>query len=321
MNRIKKGLGIFLITLTFAVLLSLPAMAAGYFDDTTIENGKFVNLNTEHAAEYTYVTLENYNNGLNVSDINLENNTFTAVTNDTVFTENGIICVRLKKTSDERKFFYIMGKDGLERSDAGFKGQGEDEVYTYIGTPIGASFPGWVPGVWTHPHSFYVKLDGTPLYMSAHTHISETLPQNIEDQLNGDTINDPGDTNGYRAKAENAVESIFYRYTYESHEILPVEELQTITFDVSVRQGSLTAYSPSGIPLKTKLVLYTMNETGNVTAYSWTDTAPCVNEGSRTRHTSVQGKRKNADLLYRKLCPCSLYHCLEERLYDTWSSV
>ncbi len=283
MEKIKTKLGIFFLTIIIAVLLSLPVMSAGFFDDITLENGKLVGLNLSTASEYTYVTLENYNAGLTVNKINLDNNTFTTITSNTVFTQNGIICVRLKQLNNEKKFFYVMGEDGLERSDVGYKGHGKNAVYTqeeYTSS--------WIAGTWTHPYTFHVNPNGTPLYMSTDSHISGSLSKSILDDavLKGDTVNGPLN-NQYRLQAEEEVESIFYRYAYESHEILPIEELQNITFDVSVRQGSLIPYSPSGAPLKTKLVLYTMNETGNVTAHAWTDMATYTNEANRTRHTAT----------------------------------
>ncbi len=71
----------------------------------------------------------------------------------------------------------------------------------------------------------------------------------------------------------NQIQKAVFKYAYTPEEIIPVEDLYTMAFNVGVRQGSFVPkYSASATDsnFKTKYVLYTMDSTGAVTTHEHT---------------------------------------------------
>lgn len=76
-----------------------------------------------------------------------------------------------------------------------------------------------------------------------------------------------------------------YLYAYQTHEILPVDELETIAYISGIRQGSLSATSPSGSSIMTKVVVWVLSPSGELVPYTWTDITGYTAKGGYTDHS------------------------------------
>jgi len=68
-----------------------------------------------------------------------------------------------------------------------------------------------------------------------------------------------------RTKIRQKMQSVVFKYAYKPEDIIPVDDLYTMSFSIGIRLGSL-AYNCDTLP-STKYVLYTMDESGNVTQH------------------------------------------------------
>ncbi len=283
-NRLKGIVRYFVSLLFIALAVSFSVMGAesSYYNGVTIENGKFTGISPMFGdSEYTYITLENFVDGTGFSNIDVSSNTFYTVTDDTVITENGIVYLRLKTKPAHYAFFYHQGENGIERAEIGYK---DNEFLTEGSSSL------WKSGVWTSQTDIYTG--NKSFYLSSESHIGISKTQSIYNGFtDGDTKNGSL-SNELRLDAISAIEAQSYKYAYESHEIIPVSELYSITYKTNVRQGSLYVYSPSGEALNTKLVLYTMDDKGNVTTHTWFDPASYATynktlSGIESTHTAI----------------------------------
>lgn len=145
----------------------------------------------------------------------------------------------------------------------------------------------WMEGVWTG-NGAYNNASFAKYYISdlGGNHLTAGDAQKIE----AGTMS--------RTALRTKLQKIVYKYAYTSDEIIPVEELYSISFNVGVRQGSLqleysdTATDPDP---KTKYVLYTINESGKLETH--TTSCPTVYQlpSSKTNHViSVKESFPNA---------------------------
>ena len=148
----------------------------------------------------------------------------------------------------------------------------------------------WKSGVWTSETTIYTG--SKDFYLSSESHFGIEKTKAIYNAfISGDTVNGEASSE-LRLDAITSVEAQSYKYAYEPHEIIPVSELYSITYKTNVRQGSLYVYSPSGKPLNTKLVLYTMDDSGNVATHTWFDPASFATytktlSGIESIHTAI----------------------------------
>jgi hypothetical protein len=84
------------------------------------------------------------------------------------------------------------------------------------------------------------------------------------------------------------IKNVVFKYGYAPEEIIPVDELYTLSFNVGVRQGSIYPIYDSTATdtmFKTKYVLYTMDEKGTVTTHTTQYDTLYNNYGKGTAHT------------------------------------
>lgn len=134
----------------------------------------------------------------------------------------------------------------------------------------------FTPGVWTGTETRNNSTFATYYLSATGAHVSAAVSSGIV----AGTVS--------RTKASSYIKAIVYKYAYTSEEIIPVDELYTMGFRVGVRQGSIIPqYSETAADkmFKTKYVLYTMDENGNVTTHTANYDTTYNNNGSGTSHS------------------------------------
>ena len=249
----KAKVLLFLMTMILvALLLALPTMAknATVFDGVTIENGKVVGLNSRYgAAEYAYVTLESFKFENNELKAEIASGvTFTPITDNTVLTDNGVVCIRFKSAPASLAFYYIKGDDVIERSSI-------SEYYEYKPGELLMPFKnstGWFAGYWSNVR--YITTSASPAVEG----------WQVNPQLQNNYASNPNNSS-YKKALVDAFEAIKFRYAYLSKEMIPVDELVKFSFTTGKRQGSVLAInSASDKPIKGYINLYTMTDDGNL---------------------------------------------------------
>lgn len=132
----------------------------------------------------------------------------------------------------------------------------------------------FIPGTWTGTGTSSNSAFAT-YYLSeiGGSHIPSSMCKSIVDK----TIS--------RTKVREKMQSVVFKYAYKPEEIIPVEDLYTLSFSVGVRLGSLI-YDCDTLP-STKYVLYTMDESGNVTQHTATLQTVHKIKSCSTTHTIV----------------------------------
>ncbi len=274
----KKNLLCKKLVFLFAVAVLFALSSVSAFAEVTFEDGKLMGLKASTSYEYTHVTLDDYNTSLEVAD--LSDNTFTPFTSNangeySSAIDAGIICIREKNTTDNT-FVWVEG-DTQARTTIGRIVDGHLD-YKYVDAQH-AQKPGTYPnalasyawangawvlssnnGYWMGKNSEDPTLSNPYLFATPSGDIDTTTITNLRLDPTNETL---------IQKMKNRVEAVSYKYAYQSHEIIPVNELYSFTFNKGVREGCLNATSPSGEAFQTKVVLYTINETGKVTEHSW----------------------------------------------------
>ncbi len=255
-TNFNKKFCILLVSVVLMSLLAVTTLAAVTYEDGTLSG---LLPGTEY--QYTYVTLENYNASL--EQIDVSGNEFTTITadkygrNDTV-TDAGIIY--LVNDAADVSFVWIEG-DGLSRSDIGKRN--DNGTLAAQGVDMGGAYD-WTEGTWV------MYTYGKSLHQPSANYISNGAGGYFGRTYCTAIFENPDDAE-LQAKAKTDIESIKYKYAYQPSEIIPVEELQTFSYNTGLREGSLNARSASGQAILTKVVLYTLNETGMITRHTWTE--------------------------------------------------
>ena len=259
-TNFSKKFCILFVTVVLMSLLAVSSLAA-----VTYENGTIKGLLPNAEYQYTYVTLENYNTSL--EQIDVSGSEFTTITadkygkNDTV-TDAGIIYIVKADDPADDEFVWIEG-DGLARSNIGKRNangtivaKGTNKAENYL----------WTEGTWI------LKNNGTSIHqqVTSPDYISSSGGYVFSSDFCTTVLNHSDDPEVV-AQAKANLEGLQYKYAYQPSEIIPVEELKTFNYNTGLREGCLNAVSPSGQPFLTKVVLYTLNETGMVTAHTWTE--------------------------------------------------
>ena len=154
------------------------------------------------------------------------------------------------------KTVWIEG-DAEDRNDIGDvyynASCGKDVVRT-------SSTTSWVSGEWAGPTAVNHSTFAT-YYISSHAHVASEHAKKLDE---GTTTQN---------KIRTLTEEVFFKYAYTPAEIIPVDELYTMGFNVGVRQTAFkftysdTAKDPN---LKTVYNLYTMDDAGQVTVHTVT---------------------------------------------------
>jgi len=145
----------------------------------------------------------------------------------------------------------------------------------------------WVEGVWTGNGAFNNSAFAK-YYISdvGGHHLTATDAQKLE----AGTMS--------RTAIRSKLQKIFYKYAYASHEIIPVEELYSFSFNVGVRQGSISLeYSDTAADpvVKTKYVLHTIEPNGELKSYTAICPTTYQLTSSRTNHViSIKNSFPNA---------------------------
>ncbi len=235
----------FVLTFVLAFMLLSAVFAVSASAEITVKDGVVIGLDASANYEYAQVTIANY-----------ETPTYTAL--ETGKTEisgltPGIWFIKNTDTSAV-KAVWVEG-DAEDRNDIGevyySESCGKDVVRAQTTTS-------WVDGVWTGTSAINHSTFAT-YYISSHSHISSSQAQGLSEGTVSQT------------NVRSQFLSVFYRYAYAPEEIIPVEDLYTLGFNVGVRQTAFTvSYSSTATDpnLKTIYNLYTMDETGAVTVHT-----------------------------------------------------
>ena len=290
-SKIKTITQFIMVMLILSVIIAVPAMAANhtYYDGVAIENGKFVGINeTLGSSEYAYVTIADYDFENNAWSTSIDASRFTTYDGSENLTENGVVLIRLADTTSTSAAFYVDGENYLERAEIG---EIVTDTYTHVDMERVDSF---VAGKWTGDgaqKSTSWTISSYYRYSSIY-YISETWCNFINDTVRTAYITSPTAVVN-RRKLISEFETARYMYAYQSHEILPVDELETIAYISGIRQGSLTASSPSGSPIMTKVVVYVLSPSGELVPYTWTDITGYTANGSSGGYTDHSFSIKN----------------------------
>ncbi len=245
-----------LITALLVAIFTLTATAA-----ITVEDGKVVGLNANHSYKYANVTLENYSapsytnlasgqtqiSGLTVGVWYIKNNTTGELT-----------AVWIKDDT-------AQGKE--ERSNIGEIVAYNDGAYYAVdvyGPPtILSKNMTFKAGKWASANMYTGSGWGEyTISVGGAQHVAASYAEGYD--------------NGTYSASDIAAEMelVNFKYAYLPKEILPVEDLYTISFNVGVRQGSFKSmiYSDDteNTLSLTKYVLYTMGSDGTVTKHTAT---------------------------------------------------
>lgn len=313
-SKIKTISKILMIMLLLSVIIALPTMAANHEDyaDVAIENGKFVGVNEALGShEYAYVTIEDYDFTNSCWSTSIDSSRFTTYDGSENLTENGVVLIRLKSEPEKSATFYVDGENYIERSEIGEIVTG---TYTHVDMEMIDSF---VTGKWTgvgaeastswtnssyyrYSPQYYISetwcrlIDNTTRknYFTALEEYNkayeawdnETHP--IKKQAAKNTLDTKAtELNGKQALLVAEFETARYLYAYQTHEILPVDELETIAYISGIRQGSLSATSPSGSSIMTKVIVWVLSPSGELVPYTWTDITGYTAKGGYTDHS------------------------------------
>lgn len=251
------------IIFTIALLISVLLLAVSASAEISVKNGTVTGLDGNSSYEYASVTAENYlapiYNSLPAGSTKIEGLSV------------GLWLIRNVATS-ETKTVWIQGSSD-DRNDIG-------DVYynaTLKKDVVRVSnIKTFKEGVWTG-YGAYNNAAFATYYISdvGGHHLLASDAEGIENK----TVSN--------SSVVNKLKSIYYRYAYASEEIIPVEELFTISFNVGVRQGSLNVSFPASVTntdMKTTYVLYTMDENGKVHTHEASFTTVYALSSSKTNH-------------------------------------
>lgn len=234
-----------MLTALFVALFAISASA-----EVVVNNGVVTGLNPNENYQYAQVTLENY-----------ATPSYTSVASGATKIEGltaGIWYI-LNTSTSERTAIWIPG-EAEDRNDIGelfINTTGYSEVKSK--TNISDA---WTAGVWTGYGNAYPKEGANSPYYLTGKGNGHGVDGSILDEYIAGTKT--------RKDIVDLMQASYFKYAYRPQEIIPVEELYTISFATGVRQGSLAysyADSASDKVFKTKFVLYTMDESGVVTPH------------------------------------------------------
>ncbi|MBR6632886.1 MAG: S-layer homology domain-containing protein [Clostridia bacterium] len=233
-----------MLTALFVALFAISVSA-----EVVVNNGVVTGLNPNENYQYAQVTIVDYTTP-----------SYTSVASGATKIEGltaGIWYI-LNTSTSERTAVWIPG-EAKDRNDIGtmiVDGDGYPVVKSHRDL-TGA----WSSGEWTgHGSAYSNKGNNSAYYLTGRGEEDVGLPS-LNSYIDGDLT---------RNDIVKLMEASFFKYAYTSEEIIPVEELYTISFATGVRQGSLTYSYVDSAPdkvLKTKFILYTMDKSGKVTPH------------------------------------------------------
>ncbi len=251
----------FLLTVIVSVTLLCCVFAVTSMAAITVERGTVVGLDSTKSYEYAPVTLANYTSPV-----------YTAAPSGVTSIEGldaGMYYI--KETSSDTVTAVLVPGSASDRNSIGTlvynESWGKDELQAQNVTYF-------VPGVWTGTGTASNKAFAT-YYLSeiGGSHI----PSSYCSSLVEGSIS--------RTKVRQKMQSVVFKYAYNPEEIIAVDELYTMSFNVGIRLGSLL-YTGTTLP-QTKYVLYTMDETGAVTTHeALFETAHEISDSKRSCSTS-----------------------------------
>ncbi len=237
----------FIIAAVLTVMVLSAAFAITSLAAISVENGTVVGLDPNSEYEYAQVTVTNYSNP---SYISLEKGATKIEDLST-----GLWNIRDTSTLSITTVWIEGNPD--DRNDIGDVYYSETAKKDVVRAQNVQYF---VSGVWTGNGCFNHSSFAT-YYLSdiGGNHLTIDDAQKIE----AGTLS--------RSAVRTKIQKIVYKYAYTSEEIIPVDELYSMGFNIGVRQGSImlnysdTATDPEP---KTKYVLYTMGTDGTVTTHT-----------------------------------------------------
>lgn len=239
-NKMMKKVFAVAITVMLAVVLTICASAA-----ITVKNNVVVGLDASVSYQYAPVTIVDYESPT-YTDLAPGSKEIKGLTPGIWF---------IKDTSTAKVTAVWISGDAKDRNDIGDvyynASCGKDVVRT-------TSTTNWIAGQWTGPSSVNHSTFAT-YYLSSHSHIAGSLAMQLSE----------GTATATKVRGE--IQKVYYKYAYAPEEIIPVDDLYTMGFNVGVRQGSFTvSYSDTAADpnLKTIFNLYTMDETGKVSVHT-----------------------------------------------------
>lgn len=239
-KKIFSLLTVFVLTVLLATAMTVCASAAITVKDETV-----IGLSSSASYEYASITVSTAS-APSYTAVKAGSTSISGLT-------PGLWAIRDTATS-KVTVVWIKG-DAEDRKNIGDvyynASCGKDVVRTQTTT-------NWVDGVWTGTSSVNHSTFAT-YYLSSHGHISTADASGLSEG----TVT----LRSIRTKFQN----VYYKYAYAPDEIIPVDELYTLGFNVGVRQTAFkVSYSDTATDpnLKTIYKLHTIDETGTVTVHT-----------------------------------------------------
>ncbi len=255
----------FLLTVIISVTLLCSAFAVTSLAAITVEKGTVIGLDSTKSYEYAPVTLVDYSAP-----------TYTSVASGATSIQGlPVGMYYIKESSSGAVTAVLIPGTADDRNSIGTliynESWGKDELQA-------KSTTNFIAGVWTGTGTASNKAFAT-YYLSeiGGSHI----PSSYCSSLLAGTIT--------RTKVRQKMQGVVFKYAYNPEEIIAVDELYTMSFNVGIRLGSLN-YTGTTLP-QTKYVLYTMDETGAVTThealFTTEHTVSTTKRSCSTTHTIV----------------------------------
>lgn len=230
-----------LSAMMLAAVLVCTVLAITSSAAITVEKGDIVGLDPTKTYEYAPVTLVDY--------VAPAYKSVQAGTSKLTGLSAGIYYIR-ETSTNTLTAVHIPGSKEAKNSIGTLvynESWGKDEL-------LATSSTSFQVGVWTGTGTASNKAFAT-YYLSeiGGSHIPSSVCLSI---VNGSIS---------RRKVQEKMESVVFKYAYTPEQMIAVEDLYTMGFNVGIRLGSLV-YKCDTLP-QTKYVLYTMDETGAVTQH------------------------------------------------------
>lgn len=250
-----------ILVIVLSLIVSICAIAS-----IEVKNGVVVGLDASKNYEYAPVTASNYTSP-----------TYTSAANGVTELKGlgvGLWYIR-NKSNGNIQVVWIEGdeKDRELIGDVYYNSTCKKDVVRAINA---AGITNFADGIWTGTEARNHSTFATYYLSATGAHVGNSVSQ----QIVAGTIS--------RTKVSDLIKKIVFKYAYAPKEIIPVSELYTISFKVGVRQGSIYPVYEEGSAdtmFKTKYVLYTMDETGNVSTHTTQYDTVYNNYGQGTTHT------------------------------------
>lgn len=253
----KKKFKLVVTVMLTALLVAIFAISATA--EIVVVNGVVTGLNPDENYQYAQVTLENYttpsytNAAAGATKIEGLTAGIWYINNTT---KNELVAVWIPGDAEDRNdigFVEAYNDDGTLCDRVVSEKTSTTEKNT--GTLV------WKAGVWTgHGYAYPNKGKNSPYYLTGRGDEDVTIAK-LEEYLAGTLT---------RTDIINLMEASHFKYAYAPEEIIPVEELYSVSFKTGLRQSALRYSYVDSAPdkvLKSKYVLYTMEEDGSVVSH------------------------------------------------------